>query len=306
MVRWLAAHPLLAGGIGLSAAAVAAGVFLLRRRRKKAVESYEDSLEHCFLSKTPISRQQDVLDGLRMMKSDLPSKGRWQRRVVEVEGDTYQTLLERALEDHSISEEEKRKIDQFERITGMDGDISAAVKTELFDVAYLDAIADMRITDDEMAHLRCFAEDLHLPDQVVSERMATVRDCKRAQELELPLPRLDADRTSIHVTRNEELHYVGRGRVFTRRRNADMPDGYEYSLKRDGELILTSRRLCVSDDGKTTVRLSDIDDIDADIDRQMLFIDKTTSGRPTVIGTEEPIYLGRMMELLKVEAGSSG
>ena len=296
-IQWLADHPIVAAAIGLSIVAVLFAVFLIKRRHKNAVESYTNSLERCFGAENPIT--DESLEELRRLKSVLPSKGKWLDRIVKDEGDIYQGLLESALEDRTISDDEKTKIAQFESGTGIDRDTSVSIKAELFDSAYLNSIADRYITEEEFSHLQCFAEDLDLPKHLVSDKMSVVRDFKQAQELSSPLPSLDQGKTTIHITRNETLHHVTEGQVYTRRKNDKVPGGYEYSQKRSGELIVTSKRLCVQDSGKTNIKLADVEDIEVDIDSGFIFLDKKTSGRPSIVGCDHPICVGKILELAK-------
>lgn len=296
-VSWLGDHPLAAAGIGAGLLAGLAAWLIVRHRRKAALGEYRAALEEGL-----VSGGQGVSEGLMAnlarLRERAPESGKWRQRLARTEGDVYQALLDRVLDDGVITGGERRRLRALEGLARMPAEVVLAVKLEVFEAAYVDAVADRRITEEEYERLHNLAAGLEIPSDTVLREMEVVEDIRRAQGLEPPLPELDPEVSPLHVTRNETLHHVGTGQVYTRRRDESEPDGWHYTLKRDGDLVLTSRRLRVEDSGTTTLKLEEIEDLEVDLDRGYIFISKSNSGRPTVISSTRPVELARMLELL--------
>lgn len=105
--------------------------------------------------------------------------------------------------------------------------------------------------------------------------------------------------TSIKVQRSEVPYYVNKAKVLTRKKvNKKGETNYEYSVKRDGNFVLTDKRLMIIDEGTTSVKYSDIADVEIDLDNKTLLISKSTSSIPVIIQTDRPFYIGKVIDLL--------
>ena len=54
----------------------------------------------------------------------------------------------------------------------------------------------------------------------------------------------------------------------------------------------------IRNNGTTAIKLDDIVDVDVDIDSKMIFLSKSTSSIPLIIQSQEPLYAGKMIDLL--------
>jgi hypothetical protein len=70
-------------------------------------------------------------------------------------------------------------------------------------------------------------------------------------------------------------------------------------VKREGNLIKTDKRILLVKDGTTSINISDILDIDVDIDNKVLHVSKGTTVTPTIIQTEEVLYCGKIIDILR-------
>jgi len=296
-MSWLGDHPLAAAGIGAGLLTGLAAWLIVRHRRKAALGEYRAALEEGLVSSGQ-GVSEELMANLARLRERVPRSGKWRQRLARTEGDVYQALLDRVLDDGVITGGERGRLRALEGLALMPAEVVLAVKLEVFEAAYVDAVADRRITEEEYERLHNLAAGLEIPSDTVRREMEVVEDIRRAQGLEPPLPEMDPEVSPLHVTRNETLHHVGTGQVYTRRRDESEPDGWHYTLKRDGDLVLTSRRLRVEDTGTTTLKLEDIEDLEVDLDRGYIFVSKFTSGRPTVISSTRPVELARMLELL--------
>lgn len=296
-VSWLGDHPLAAAGIGAGLLGGLSAWLIVRHRRKAALREYRAALEEGLVSGGG-RVSEELIGDLARLRERVPGSGKWRQRLARTEGDVYQTLLDRVLADGVITGGERRRLRALEGLAQMPAEVVLAVKLEVFEAAYVDAVADRRITEEEYERLHNLAAGLEIPSDTVRREMEVVEDLRRAQGLEPPLPELDPEVSPLHVTRNETLHHVGTGQVYTRRRDESEPDGWHYSLKRDGDLVLTSRRLRVEDSGTTALKLEEIEDLEVDLDQGYIFVSKSSSGRPTVISSTGPVELARMLELL--------
>lgn len=299
-VSWLGDHPLVAAGIGAGLLAGLAAWLIVRYRRKAALGEYRTALEEGLVSGGGRVSEELMAD-LARLRERVPGSGKWRQRLARTEGDVYQALLDRVLDDGVITGGERRRLRALEELALMPAEVVLAVKLEVFEAAYVDAVADRHITEEEYERLHNLAAGLEIPSETVQREMEVVKDIRRAQGLEPPLPELDPEVSPLHVTRNETLHHVGTGQVYTRRREESEPDGWHYTLKRDGDLVLTSRRLRVEDSGTTTLKLEEIEDLEVDLDRGYIFVSKSHSGRPTILSCQSPVELARMLELLAGE-----
>jgi hypothetical protein len=70
---------------------------------------------------------------------------------------------------------------------------------------------------------------------------------------------------------------------------------------RDGKLVITDKRVMVVKEGTSTLKLSDVIDVDVNIDEKHILVSKNTSSRPFILETKEPFYCGKIIDLLSSE-----
>ena len=294
---WLLNHPwILALCIAVSVA-VPGVRWVLRQRQKKTFAAYKDVLDRTFVKLKSVPAQTD-LDTVRRQKEQLPRNGSARKKIEDIEADVYQAVLDRVLDDGYVTDDEAATIRAAESVLQLDPATRLQAKKEVFSAAYIEAIEDRQITDEEMQHLRNLCSGLGIPETAVRDEMKIVEDIAEAQQLELPFAPLPKGQLSVNTQKSENAYYQCSAQVLTRRKSRKADSGYKYTVKRNGPLVLTQKRLFVVDQGTTSIRYNDIADVEYDIDTGLITISKSTSSRPLFLKTDHPIYTARAIDLL--------
>lgn len=305
LFRWLLDNPaVLIAGIAIAIAIPATGWFI-RLRRRKAVADYKKSLDSVFVTAhSPASAA--VLTNLKQQQQGLPTTQGSKQSIERIETDVYQAVLDRILDDGFISNEEAATIAAAEQTLRIDPATRLRTKKEIFSAAYVEAIQDREITQEELDKLSNLIAGLAIPQEEVQRELDIVREIIDTQALRLPLEPIPPGQLAAPTQKSEEAFYQCSAQVLSKRKSKDSPTGYEYSVRRSGTMILTNKRVFVVGDGTTNIRFSDIGDVDVDIDEGVIEISKVGSGRPIVLKTDAPIYAGRAIDLLvNAEAGGN-
>jgi hypothetical protein len=303
LFQWLMENPaVLVCGI-----VVAIGIpvvrWLIRLHRKKAVLAYKQSLDSAFVT-TQSSPSEGLIAILKQQQQGLPRSNTSKRSVEKLETDVYQAVLDKVLDDGFITKEEAATIAAAEQTLRISPAERLRTKKEIFSAAYVEAIQDREITKNELSELSNLMTGLAIPKTEVQHELDIVQEIIDTQTLCLPLEPIPSDKLTAPTQKSEDAFYQCSAQVLSKRKSKDSPTGYEYSVRRDGTMILTNKRIFVVGDGTTNIRLSDIGDVDIDIDEGFIEILKVGSGRPIVLKTDAPIYTGRVIDLLiNAEAG---
>lgn len=305
LFRWLMENPaILIAGIAI-AIVIPAIRFFIRLRRKRAVAAYKQSLDSTFVRAQSLPST-PTLASLKQQQQGLPKTEGSQQAVAKIETDVYLAVLDKVLDDGFITKEEAATIAAAEHILRIDAGTRLQTKKDVFSAAYVEAIQDREITQEEFDKLSNLMAGLAIPQKVVQRELDIVREIIDTQALRLPFEPIPPDQLSAPTQKSEEAFYQCSAHVLSKRKSKDAPTGYEYSVRREGTMILTSKRVFVVGDGTTNIRFSDIGDVDVDIDEGLIEISKVGSGRPILLKTDAPIYTGRAIDLLvNAEAGGS-
>jgi len=288
---------------------IAVGICVVRwsvlLRRKRAVLAYKQSLDSAFV-KTQAPPCAAVLAALKKQQQDLPKNNASRRAVEKIETDVYQAVLDKVLDDEFITKEEAEAIAAAEKTLSISPTVRLQSKKDIFSAAYMEAIQDREITKDELNKLRNLLAGLAIPQTEVQQEIDIVREIIETQALRLPFKPIPHEQLATAIQKSEEAFYQCSAQVLSKRKSKDSPTGYEYSVRRDGTMILTNKRFFVVGDGTTNIRFSDIDDLGVDIDQGLIEVSKVGSSRPIVLKTGAPIYIGRAIDLLvNAEAGDN-
>ncbi len=286
------------GFITLALGAVAA-YFAVIHKQKRKIEQYKQHLIAIFSSQGVLPSDEDKSMSLNLRET-LPSSKRYKKIISELLIDVYRLVIQGALEAESITQDKTRLIRVAEQVLNLPSSNYLTVKKDVLNETYLEAIADQFISQEEDTRINNLIEGLQIPREEIKDELAILADIKNAQSLSDPLTSIPKSEVSFHTTRNESAFLFSTGEVYTRKKSKRTDDGYEYTQKRSGTLVVTSKRLVVIDNGTSTVKLNDIEDVEVDLDRKLLFISKVTSGKPVIIGFESPVYLGRMLDILTI------
>jgi len=297
LFKWLIENPLvLAAGI-----AVAVGIPILRWsiriHRKNLVAAYKKALDSAFVTgQSPPSSA--VLSGLRQQQQRLPKSNASSTESEKIETDVYHALLDRVLDDGFITKEEAASIAAAEQTLRLSRTAQLRTKKEIFSAAYVEAIQDREITKDELNKLRNLMAGLAIPKAEVQRELHIVEEIIATQALRLPFRPIPPKELAVPIQKSENAFYQCSAQVLSKRKSKDSRTGYEYSVRRDGTMVLTNKRVFVVGNGTTNIRFAEIADLDVDIDEGVIEISKITSGRPIVLKTDAPIFTGRAIDLL--------
>ncbi|MBI9019998.1 MAG: DUF4236 domain-containing protein [Verrucomicrobia bacterium] len=304
LFRWLAENPaVLVAGITV-AIGIPIVLWSIRVRRKKVVLTYKQSLDSAFIT-AQSSPSEDLIARLKQQQQELPKNDASKRSVERLEADVYQAVLDKVLDDGFITKEEAATIAAAEQTLRISPTERLKTKKEIFSAAYVEVIQDREITKDELSKLSNLMAGLAIPKAEVQHELDIVQEIIDTQALCLPFEPIPPDKLTTPTQKSENAFFQCSAQVLSKRKSMDSPTGYEYSVRRDGTMILTNKRVFVIGDGTTNIRLSDIGDLDVDIDEGVIEISKVGSGRPIVLKTDTPIYMGRAIDLLvHAEAGA--
>jgi hypothetical protein len=304
LFRWLLEYPaVLVVGI-----VVAIGIpivrWSIRIRRKKAIVAYKTSLDSAFVTAT--SPPSDaVLASLNQQQQGLPKSEASKRSIDKIETDVYQAVLDKVLDDEFITKGEAATIAAAEQTLRISPAARLRTKKEIFSAAYVEAIQDREITHEELNRLSNLIEGLAIPKTEIQGELDIVQEIIDTQALRLPFKPIPLDELAAPIQKNENAFYQCSAQVLSKRKSKDSPTGYEYTVRRDGTLVLTNKRVFVVGNGTTNIRFSNIGNLDVDIDEGVIEISMVGSGRPIVLKTDAPIYTGRAIDLL-VNAQAGG
>lgn len=296
IVRWLTAHPF----ISLMFAVLAGGGYWLFAKGKRKGDErfaalkklYDDIFVRCSLPP-----EEEHLSRIRENKRELVRNEKMKARIEELEREVYAALIDHILEDESISREEKTLVEKLNGITDIDGAFKSKRSEEIYRLYYLDAVADRAISKRELEMLDDIVEVLGIDRSRIKNELSVVDEIRRAQELSLPLASIGE--VPVKIPKSETAYYSSEGRVLTRRKVKEGPaPEYEYIVEREGPFVITDRRILVVSEGTDTVEMNEILDIDVDLDEGMIVISKETSTEPVLLQSHEPIYAGRIIDLL--------
>ncbi|MBW2063333.1 MAG: DUF4236 domain-containing protein [Deltaproteobacteria bacterium] len=299
VIRWFIKNPAIFFSLG-AIVLLLLGVKLYNTyKRESHLKKFKRLLDSCFiLNSEPIN--QGKVEEIIRVKKRLQKYPQTASRVGEIEKKVYEALLDKILDDKTITPDEKEAIEKLESVITIDEDYKTETKKEIFRLYYLDAIADRAITTEEMNVLKNIVIGLNLKKEDIKEELATLREIVRMQKLAPPLK--PVENVAVKLQKSETPFYSSSAKVLSRRKaGRGSPSEYEYSIKREGQFIVTDKRILVVGDGTTSIKLSDIVDLDVDLDNKMIIISKGSSSIPTFIQSQEPLYAGKIIDLLTTE-----
>jgi len=212
--------------------------------------------------------------------------------------DLYQAVLDRVLDDKQITDAEQARLNAARTILRLEPAQLQPLHRELFLTAWLEAIADQRITRADTAWIETLLDGLDIPRESVRRELETVNELIDAQQLAPPLAAVEAGEDAAHLQNSETLYLRQPAEVLSRRGSGD---NLRWRVHREGTLLLTDKRLLVVGGGTTQLRLDDMTDVEIDFDEGQLVLHKHGVGRPTWIRTAKPFLTGRTLEIVMEE-----
>ena len=299
-LNWLIENPLvLAAGV-VVAVGVPVSHVVLRFRQKKLLAAYKNTLDVTLVGSR--SRPSAAAIGaIRQQRQGLPKNKIVENEISRIEADVYQAVLDKVLDDGVVTKEEAEIIKGAEESLGLSSATRLQTKKEIFSAAYVEAIQDREITTREVDTLRNLIVGLGIPRDEVQDELIIVQEILDTQALRLPFKPIPPSKLTVRTQKSEEAYYQCSAKVFSKKKSKTLPSGYEYTLRRDGTMVLTDKRIMIVGEGTTRIEYSEVADLAVDIDDGMIVVTKSTSSRAVYIKTDAPIYAGRAINLL-VEA----
>jgi hypothetical protein len=295
--NWFSKHP----AVCVVGVVCVIGIPLLRWvlsfRCKRQISAYKKALDVAFVV-TQSSPPPATLFALKQQQKELLKNDASKKQVEKIEADIYQAVLDRILDDGFITVEETAVIADAEQILKISPLTKLQIKKEIFAAAYVKAIEDHEITKHELATLSNLMTGLVIPKTEVQRELDIIQEIIDTQSLCPPFKAISLDGLSVRTQRNENAFYQSSAQVLSKRKSKDSPSGYEYTIKRDGTMVITDKRIFVVGEGTTNIRYDEIADIDVDIDEGILEISKMSADRPIILKTKAPIYVARFIDLL--------
>jgi len=296
-LNWLIDNPIALGlGIAITVSIASIRLYLLHQREKQ-IAAYKNALDAAFIT-SPLPPSVEKLTILKQQQQALPTDPNIKIKVGKIETDVYHAVLEKILDDGQITNDEAALIASAEQLLKIDQTMQLQTKKEIFTSSYFSAIEDHEITEDELSKLDNLMSGLAIPHTEVQHEIDIVQEIISTQSLCLPFKPIQ---TTVPIQKSETAFYQCSAQVLSRCKSKDSSSGYEHAVRRKGIMVLTNKRILIVGDGTTIIRFSDICQLDVDIDQGIIEIAKTGSGRPFILKLENPIYVGRSIDLLRGE-----
>lgn len=293
LAQWFAVNPVVLITILSALFFIAGFVFYKKYSIRKLIEDYKNTLDKIFVLDS--SKFDSQLLKIKKIKLE---KNNCKQQMTKIEKDIYSAVLDKILDDKKITKEEKDAIHNLESIISIDETHKKESKIEIFNSYYLDAVEDRIITDSELNTLNNIIEGLGIDKSDIEKEMQTVREIIKMQQLKYPLPQIDI--VPVTIQKSEAAFYSSAGKVLSRKKAPkNSCSDYEYSVKRDGVLVVTDKRVIVVNEGTTAIKMADILDVEVDIDNKFIFLSKGTSSTPTIIQTEEALLCGKVIDIIR-------
>lgn len=297
VVEWFVKNPVVFWAIIVVTTAVFLSISYRSYAKTKAFSKFKTMLDEIFILNT-LPPTPENLQEVRRLRSGVIEHDDLRPKIAKLEADVYHGLLDKIIDDKAITPEEKDYIEKLESLMGsLDEAGKIEIKKDIFHSLYLEAIEDRKITPEEITTLKNIGWGLGLTQGDLEHEMSVIDEIRRMQDLALPLTPLDS--VPVKIQKSEVPYYVGHAKILSRKKTSKGDDsGYDYSVQRDGDLVITDKRVLVVDQGTTAVKLSEILDVDVDLDKSLIVVSKGSSSRPVLIQTAEPLYCGRVIDLL--------
>jgi hypothetical protein len=215
---------------------------------------------------------------------------------------TYLDVLRSIVEDGVVDQTESTTLSILEELLELDQEFLRAARLETFREVFLEAVADRILDPEEEAALGEIQRKLEVPDSSIEDEshiLDDLRQVRRIRQDDLPVVE-----TSVKLHQNEVCHYEGQGRILKSKiLQRIQRDGVKYKLRglevaKEGQLLVTSKRVLLIHEGTSTVPHSRIMDLEVDVDQNLLTITKDGVVRPVYLTTPDSMLVGALIASL--------
>ena len=216
----------------------------------------------------------------------------------------YKEYLLSVLCDQNLDQIEKENVRKAEELIGMDESKSKKVYLWAFNQAYLKIIEDKVLSRGEEEFITEMKNFLNLKDEDILTELHTLGTLLKARKIrEDGLSPVEVD---IKLAKGEACYHVTKGRIVKEKTlKTYQSEGVRHKLtgmvvEKEGELYLTSKRICVVGEGVQNIKLEKIFNVEIDIDRNLITLD--IDGRSASLQLTVPdslVFSAKLTKLLE-------
>lgn len=298
MLQWIPKHLIIVGVISSFILAIIILFMLGKKRLEANIINYKILLDSTFITSDKVPTDELVNEIINLKKRYVSSQV---EQIFPIEHSVYNALLDKILDDKFISEKEAETIVKAEKILSLHDDVKNKIKKDIYFSAYALAIEDKKITKNELTELENLKKGLGISDDLISSEQWIINDLIRAQETTLPIPAIPRNKIPFIFPQKEVPYYLITSKILTRSKRKNVSNNDEYELEREGDLLVTNKRIILVNQGTTNIKFSEIAFINVDLYQKRIEINKLNSGIPVYIENSDPILTFRIIDLLMRE-----
>ncbi|HKJ93759.1 MAG TPA: DUF4236 domain-containing protein [Longimicrobiales bacterium] len=211
----------------------------------------------------------------------------------------YLTAAIRTVDDGKVEDAELALLDGLRRQGNVEPEFVRDAHQDAFRAAYLGAVADHVLTQEEertLDHVRqqlgVAADDLK-PEMAVLERLEQLRAIREG--------RLPAVVPSVPLEKHETCRYEAVGRLLKEKNlRTFQREGQKYHVRglvvqREGTLFITDKRVLLVYEGTYSVPIAKVLHVQVDVDRNLIQITKDGAATPTLLATPDAVLAGALV-----------
>ncbi len=189
----------------------------------------------------------------------------------------YKKYLEIILSDQEIASSEGEELIKVERILALRSEASNKIRRWIFNQAYLEIVADGKLSQAEDDNIQRAKEILKLSDEDVSSEVSTLKILREVRDIGknklLPVDvtvNLDDKEVCYHQTKCRILKEKV---VRTYQSQGIRYKDKDFGIDKGGDLFLTSNRIIIVGEGVQSIDLKKILNIETDLDKNLIRLD---------------------------------
>jgi hypothetical protein len=211
----------------------------------------------------------------------------------------YLELVLTLVEDRRVLDEELQLLRKVEEIFQLPWEFVQEARADAFRDAYLEAIADKELTEDEEQALVHIRDAFKIPESALESELNVVRQLREVRVIRQgKLPVFDPSKP---LQKSEVCHYEAPARILKEKNlRSFQSEGQKYKVRgliidKEGTLFVTSKRLLIVHQGTTTIPLDRIIDLEVDYDQSLLTITKDGVRAPVLLTTPDVMKAGAIL-----------
>lgn len=208
----------------------------------------------------------------------------------------YLSLLRRIVADGVVDSDELNALRAYEQFFSLSQAFVERARLEVFRQVYLEAVSDHELSEKEEEGLHQIRKGLSIPADTVEEEFEIIDKLARVRQIRSG--EMEPIQPSVKLQKNEVCYHECPGRILKWKiLNSYRADGVRYKesgfvVDKEGDLLITSKRLLLVHEGTTSIRHNKILDVDVDADQALISVTKDGAKKPLQITTPDAIEVG--------------